>query len=363
METKTYDAEMAKVLDEMTQSVSTAREVIKELITRNEQSSELDTKDGISLLSMKCHLMLSYLHSLTLLGAHRVLGHSLKKREPPTANFSDPNRQMRGANAGDLVDALVQDRLVLEKIKGMEGRMKYQIDKLLRMADEEAKTGTVREDDPLAFRPNPGNFAEEAGSMSEASAEEDEGTGVYKPPRVAPVPYVETRTKDKSRKAPVPAALSSLQHMDSSAPYVEKTSGLGAPSTVASSRARELQRMTEFEEENMMRLVMNKKESKRRKRDEADIALGGSGVGGRGRQRGGLEDEFRDILHSVGKSRSGPTGDGYEELRQQGKRKAMFERAKGRNTETADGDGNPRKKARFEQEVRRSKKKLQTRRS
>jgi len=364
METGEYQAETVKVLDEMTASVGAAREVIKELMTRNEQS-ELDTKDGISLLSMKCHLMLSYVHSLTLLGAHRVLGHSLKQREPPAAKFSEAERAKRGANAGDLVDALVQDRLVLEKVKGMEGRMKYQIDKLLRMADEEAKTGTIREDDPLAFRPNPSNFAEEAGSMDEGAAgEEEDATGIYKPPRVAPVPYVESNPRDKNRRAPVPAALSSLQHMDSSAPFVEKTSGLGAPSTIASARARELQRMTEFEEENMMRLVMNKKENKRRKRDEADIALGGSGVGGRGRQRGGLEDEFRDILTSVGKSRSGPTGDGYEELRQQGKRKGMFERAKGRNAETVeDGGDNPRKKARFEQEVRRSKKKLQSRRS
>lgn len=112
----------------------------------------------------------------------------------------------------------------------------------------------------------------------------------------------------------------------------------------------------------MMRLVMNKKESRRRKRDEADIALGGSGVGGRGRQKGGLEDEFRDILQSVGKSRSGPRGDGYEELRQQGKRKAMFERAKGRSGDTVgEISDDPRKKARFEQEVRRSKKKLQRR--
>lgn len=151
-----------KVLDEMTASVSAAREVIKELITRyvacchtrisrscivhRNENSELDSKDGISLLSMKCHLMLSYLHSLTLLGAHRVLGHSLGERNPPTSNFSEANRQKRGSNAGDLVDALVQDRLVLEKVKGLEGRMKYQIDKLLRMADEEARTGTIRED-------------------------------------------------------------------------------------------------------------------------------------------------------------------------------------------------------------------------
>ena len=34
METEKYDVETAKVLDEMTQSVFNAREVIKELITR-----------------------------------------------------------------------------------------------------------------------------------------------------------------------------------------------------------------------------------------------------------------------------------------------------------------------------------------
>jgi len=198
--------------------------------------------------------------------------------------------------------------------------------------------------------------------LGEGSDNEDEASGVYKPPRVAPVPYIESRGKEKTRKGPVPVALSSLQHIDSSAPYTEKTSGLGVSSNTASSRARELQRITEFEEENMMRLVMNKKESRRRKRDEEDIALGGTGIGVRGRQRGGLEDEFRDVLQSVGKSRSAPSGDGYDDLRKQGKRKGMFERAKGRSTESLDEAGdNPRKKARFEKEVRRSKKKLQSR--
>jgi U3 small nucleolar ribonucleoprotein protein LCP5 len=172
---ETTQEDTVKVLDEMTASVSAAREVIKELITRcvarchtcvsrscivrRNENSELDSKDGISLLSMKCHLMLSYLHSLTLLGAHRVLGHSLGERNPPTANFSEANRQKRGSNAGDLIDALVQDRLVLEKVKGLEGRMKYQIDKLLRMADEEARTGTIREDGMSNFHFLLKNFA------------------------------------------------------------------------------------------------------------------------------------------------------------------------------------------------------------
>jgi U3 small nucleolar ribonucleoprotein protein LCP5 len=400
MDNEVQQTEVNKVLDEMTTSISAARTVVKELIKRWEQflnytgllinveylrnsNSEFDTKDGISLLSMKCHLMLSYLHSLSLLGAHRVLGHAFSEHEPPTLNFSESQREIRGAHSGDLVDAMVEDRVVLEKIKAMESRMKYQIDKLLRMADEESKPITDVTDgmysfqdgvkmvlftfatfvpDPLAFRPNPANFVEDAGSMSEGSAGGEEATGVYKPPRVAPVPYIESRGKEKVRKGPVPIALSSLQHIDSSTPYTEKSSGLSVSSTLASARARELQRITEFEEENMTRLVMNKKEMNRRKRDEADIALGGTGIGIRGRQRGGLEDEFRDILQSVGKSRTAPSGDGYEELRKQGKRKGMYERAKGHSAETLnDSGGNPRKKARFEQEVRRSKKKSQSR--
>lgn len=350
--------EVTKVLDEMTSSVSAARTVVKDLLKRNE-NSEFDTKDGISLLSMKCHLMLSYLHSLTLLGAHRALGHALSEHDSPKSTFSEPQRGQRGTNAGDLVNSLVEDRVVLEKVKGMESRMKYQIDKLLHMAEEENDHRTSATDDPLAFRPNPANFANDTGPLvGEDVTGGEEINGVYKPPRIAPVPYIESRAKEKARKGHVSTALSSLEHIDSSMPYAEKTSGLSVSSTLASSRARELQRITEFEEENMTRLMMNKKEMRRRKRDEADIALGGTGIGVRGRQRGGLEDEFRDIIQSVNKSRTAPSGDGYEELRKQGKRKAMFERAKDISAESLNVPGETtNKRARFEREIRRSKKK------
>jgi len=97
---------------------------------------EFDTRDGISLLSLKHHLMLSYLQAATLLIAHRGLGHSLADRSPPNAPFASSSRPTRGGQAGDLVDHMVEGRLVLEKIKVLEGRMKYQIDKLVRVATE-----------------------------------------------------------------------------------------------------------------------------------------------------------------------------------------------------------------------------------
>ena len=35
------------------------------------------------------------------------------------------------------MDTIVEARVVLEKVRVLEGRMKYQIDKLVRIADEE----------------------------------------------------------------------------------------------------------------------------------------------------------------------------------------------------------------------------------
>ena len=102
-------------------------------------AGELDTKDGISLLSVKSQLMLSYLQSLVLLSAHRVLGNSLDERTPPTASFASLQREPRGDGAGDRVDALIEGRVVLEKVRLLESRMRYQIDKLLRVAREPAE--------------------------------------------------------------------------------------------------------------------------------------------------------------------------------------------------------------------------------
>ena len=80
--------------------------------------------------------MLSYLQSLSLITARRVIGHSLSERAAPNAPFSSKERPARGSGAGDLVDATIESRVVLEKVKVLEGRMKYQIDKLIRTADE-----------------------------------------------------------------------------------------------------------------------------------------------------------------------------------------------------------------------------------
>ncbi|KAK7689055.1 hypothetical protein QCA50_007746 [Cerrena zonata] len=354
---------LTRSLDEIRLSMSSAREAIKALQTKVD-NSELDTKDGISLLSAKSNVMLQYLQNAVLLSAHRVLGHSLSDRKPAPEPFSDPQRGSRGSSAGDRVDALVESRLVLEKVKLMEGKMKYQIDKLVRTAQEPEKSTKDGSIDPLAFRPNPEALMDQS-SDSEASGAEnsDDETrdGIYRPPKLAPMPYNESSSKkDKSRRAPVPTALSSLAQMDLSMPYQESTSGLGSTPALMSGRAKELKRMAEFEEENMTRLVMKKRDAKKRARDEADIALGGiGGSTGRSGHGGGLNDEFGDILRSVGRSRQGALGDGYEELRQKSKKGSVLARSREKDHDDAGDEDGPRqrKRGKFDKAVKTAKRK------
>jgi len=170
------------------------------------------------------------------------------------------------------------------------------------------------------------------------------------------MPYTEHKPK-KDRRTHVPATLHTLMHADPSKPHIETASGLGNMTALTSKRTRELQEMAEWEETNMARLVMKKKDARRRVQDEADIALGGIGAGGR--RGGGLVDEFGDVLRSVSRDRSGVAGDGYEELRQRGKKMDVLSRAKARKREdmSADEGDTPRqrKRSRFEKAIKVSK--------
>jgi len=186
---------------------------------------------------------------------------------------------------------------------------------------------------------------------------------VYRPPRLAAMPYTEAPRDKKSRRIPVPSALAALMHQDPSRPHMESTSGLATIPSLTSNRAREIQRMTEFEEENFTRIIMKKKDAKRRKKDEEDIALGGSGVIPGRRRGGGFEDEFADVLRSVERSKVGTVGDGYEELRKRGKRGDVLARSRMRTRDEAfdegeDGGPKLKKRSRFEKEAKVAKKKL-----
>lgn len=148
-------SEFCRVVDSMTSSIRTAQGTIRTLSERSfslfyylvssyklsrRRAGELDEKAGISLLSTKNFVMISYIHAVTLLSAQRVLGRSLDSRSLPHRSFSDRDRELRGNEAGDLVDYLSEGRVILDKVKALELRMRYQIEKLMRLAEEPEAT-------------------------------------------------------------------------------------------------------------------------------------------------------------------------------------------------------------------------------
>ena len=151
-EDDTQVQDYCSTLDEMKESMASVREVVRSLQAKcvlrccylnhnthqahRVDSNEFDMKDGISLLSVKSHLMLSYLQSLVLLSARRSLGHTLANRHPPSEPFSSTSRAARGSDPGDRVDSMIEGRVALEKIKVLESKMHYQIEKLVRVAEE-----------------------------------------------------------------------------------------------------------------------------------------------------------------------------------------------------------------------------------
>lgn len=219
--------------------------------------------------------------------------------------------------------------------------------------------------DPLAFRPNPsalGGSAPDPEQTTSTNAPRadagEQGSGqVYRPPRLAPMAYPDPSAASaahegpRRRPAPVPLALRELAQLSKGQPHEESSSGLGASAAAASARARQLTRMDQYEESNMTRLVTSKKESRKRRADEAAIALGGQGVtwangAGVGR-RGGLESEFADVLGSIGRK-----GD-YSSLGAGG-RKGRGGSGEGSGKDPLARSGSKRRKGAFDKAVSKS---------
>lgn len=273
------------------------------------ESDLLEANQGPSLLTLKNATLLGYLHHLVLLCSSRLRGKRLDDKD-----------------GGSIVRNLIELRLILEKIRPVEGRMRGLVERLVRAAEDEEKrtregrmpesTTAIDEVDPLSFRPNLAALSNNTGTNDDSRNPEtdtksnrDRGDGIYRPPRMAPVVYNPESTSATSRKAtkervaPRNAALlSDLSASMSANPFETSSGGVGVGggnNASSSARAKALARMQEYEEDNFTRLIMSKRDAKRRRRDEEDVALGGAGRGDkRGRVGAGLEEEFGDLLRN-----------------------------------------------------------------
>ncbi|KAJ3412925.1 hypothetical protein HDV05_008713 [Chytridiales sp. JEL 0842] len=246
-------------------------------------SDELKTSKGVSLLEVKLHSMLSYMANLSFFALMKIHGQPIE--DHPS------------------IDQLIELRVVLDKIKPLEGKLKYQIDKLVKIAndaenedgdpvenlrkkflvtdddDVDKSTKKLTKDtslgDPLQFRPNPMAFASnDADELQDGDGGLD-NSGIYRPPRVAPVflddkkkpkekGELSDRFKSRSQKSRI---INDLRDVFDVRPEEVTAHGTGYSirERKTNKKDEELDRITQMEEENYMRYTVTKERKKREK--------------------------------------------------------------------------------------------------
>lgn len=159
------------LLNEMNNSANHVATLVDNMIQKV-RKGELTTDQGLSFLEMKYNMLLSYLINLTYVVLRKCSGETIE---------GDP-----------CIDRLIEIRTVLEKIKPINNKLKYQIDKLVKSAVTGADLS-----DPTSFKANPSNLLdndeESSGDDEEEGAakadDEKKKVGIYVPPKLSAVHY------------------------------------------------------------------------------------------------------------------------------------------------------------------------------
>jgi U3 small nucleolar ribonucleoprotein protein LCP5 len=185
------------------------------------------------------------------------------------------------------IDRLIEIRTVLEKIRPIDHKLRYQIDKLVKTA----VTGTTNASDPLNFKANPSNLMSQMNdSEDESESESDdepsaalkkkkklkedksdsEEIAKYVPPKLTSMPYDEDETaaekqeklRDRARKRAINATLIDEWKEEFLDTPVEISGGSRAQQMIS----RAMKERERYEEDNLTRLPMSKAEKHRQSR-------------------------------------------------------------------------------------------------
>lgn len=233
------------------------------LLRKEGDLGDAEIENGISFLTMKSQVLLEY---------EACLLHFLMLKSENKSTRDHP-----------VINRLVSLRVVLDKIRPIEKKLQYQIDKTIRAAKHQEYSSSMEEaEDPLSFKPHVDELTTAELNASSAVMDlDDEKEGVYVPPKQRMVMFeeeqdVEKRNKKREHKL--------KKKLDSSAivQYVreeftdtpQEYKSYGTDETTGPTRMEEEQR--EFEEDNFMRVTLTKADKKliaqkgRSKRDRID---------------------------------------------------------------------------------------------
>jgi len=239
-----------KLLEEMNSSAQAVSGLVDVMLDQV-RSGELSTENGLSFLEVKYHSLLDYLINLTYVVLRKCSGETIEK---------DPS-----------IDRLIELRTVLEKIRPIDYKLRYQIDKLVKTAD----TGVLDVNDPSNFKARPDLLVSQLDEASSEESEEEEkpkekhSDKIYRPPKLTAMPYEDDDVMDKRKRQMERARKRAL---GSSIIRELKEELLDTPIEISDgSRAQQMYNKAQkererYEEDNFTRLPITKAEKQRQRR-------------------------------------------------------------------------------------------------
>ncbi|EFA75356.1 U3 snoRNP protein [Heterostelium album PN500] len=218
------------------------------------KTEQLPTSKGISFLETKYHLLLSYCLNITYFLMLKASGSSIKDHP--------------------VIDQLVKIRTILEKIKPLDNKLQYQVEKLLKAAT----LGVVQQskDDPMRFKPNLSELAaggddddDDAAMMREAN--------LYMVPQTASERSEKEASADKKRQqrdlAKKKKAANSTIAKFMEDEYGDAPEELNDDYDMLEKEDDEDKEVKEYEENNFTRITQTKKDKKKEKQRKLSDGL------------------------------------------------------------------------------------------
>lgn len=309
---------MATLEDESISSLLASMSSALESATQSVPEEANIPVEGLSLFNTKNETFLSYLENLVFLILIKLKHYSAGQEGDSDNSSSSLSLHQT------VVEKLAELRLYSDKgIRPLEGRLKYQIDKVVRAADEtaglkgsskqtvstinrkqkhrassvsssssiESKASAADHDaNNLAYRPNPSALRMTVASQADSRySRGEQSTGVYKPPKITPtaLPVDVNEKGAKSRQKPIKSAAMDdfIANELSTAPVAEPSVGstirAGGRSTLTTRQREDNDDRKRYEEDNFVRLPgLTKKEKKARGGEKKKESFGGEEWGG-----------------------------------------------------------------------------------
>uniref|UniRef100_A0A6B2EI25 Protein involved in rrna processing n=1 Tax=Phlebotomus kandelakii TaxID=1109342 RepID=A0A6B2EI25_9DIPT len=247
-----------QLLGEMNNHVKQVSDLVENMLQKV-KNGEMSTEYGLSFLEIKYHMLLTYLINLTYVVLRKCSGQTIE---------NDPS-----------IDRLIEIRTVLEKIRPIDHKLRYQIDKLVKTAQNTPNTvGTLRANLGHAVTPLPEESAHTHESEeSDGEVEENrkrpakaESSGIYVPPKHIPMYYDEDESKaDRNRKQLERAKKRSIGMSiieDLKEEYLDTPVEISGTSKAQQMLSRAQKEKEEFEETYLTRLPVTKAEKHRQRR-------------------------------------------------------------------------------------------------